>query len=167
MKLQTRKASWFVSGLLLLAVVSAGLEVVVAQPKSETSRPVFETSRVTFESLGESKIVNIDNIAYTSDGDGVFDIFFACSSTRGEDPLRLTDLKDITSARSYFGDEKRHAKHFLKFNKYCISVRNIAYIESKDDSLIIRFNARIADSFVKVTLTGADAENFRKKLREF
>jgi hypothetical protein len=165
MKLRTRKASWFVSGLLLFAVVSAGLEVVVAQPKSETSRPVSGTSEATFESLSENIIININNIAYTSDGDGVFDIYFACSSSRGEDPLRLRDAKDIINARSYFNDEKRYVKHFVKLDKYCISVRNIAYIESNGDSVIVRFNARIADSFVKLTLSGADAESFRKKMR--
>jgi hypothetical protein len=167
MKLRTRKAFWFVSGLLLFAVVSAGLEVVVAQPKSETSKPVFNTSEATFEPLGENTFVNIKAIAYTSDGDGVFDIYFACSSTRGEDPLRFTDAKAIMRAKSYFNDEKRYAKHFVKLNKYCISVQNIAYIESKDDSVIVRFNARISDSFVKLTLFGADAESFRKKMREF
>ena len=165
MKSRTRKASWFASGLLLFAVVSAGLEVVMAQPKSGTSKPVVDTSRATFELLGENKIVNINNIAYTSDDDGVFDIYFACSSSRGEDPLRLTDTKDIINAKSYFNDEKRYVKHFVKLDKYCISVRNIAYIESNGDSVIVRFNARIADSFVKLTLSGADAESFRKKMR--
>jgi hypothetical protein len=165
MNLRTRKASWFVSGLLLLAVVSAGLEVVVAQPKNETPRPVFGTSEATFELLGENKVVNINNIAYTSDGDGVFDIYFACSSTRGEDPLRLTDAKDIMRAKSYFNDEKRCGRHFEKHNKHCINVKHIAYIESKDDSIIIKFNARISDSFVTLTLSGADAESFRKKMR--
>jgi hypothetical protein len=29
------------------------------------------------------------------------------------------------------------------------------------------FNARISDAFVKLTLFGADAESFRKKMREF
>jgi hypothetical protein len=167
MKLQTRKASWFVSGLLLFAMVSAGLEMVVAQSKSETSRPVFDTSEATFESLGENKMININNIAYTSDDGGLFDIYFACSSSRGEDPLRLTDAKEIVHARSYFNDEKRYAKHFVRLNKYCISVRNIAYIESKDDSVLVIFNARISDAFVKLTLFGADAESFRKKMREF
>jgi hypothetical protein len=167
MKLRTRKASWVVSGLLLFAVVSAGLEVVVAQPKSETRRRVLDTSEPTFEWLGENKVVNTGNITYTSDGDGVFDIYFACSSSRGEDPLRLTDTKDIMHAKSYFNDEKRFGKHFVKLNKYCIGLRNIAYIESKDDSVIVRFNARISDAFVNLTLTGADAESFRKKLREF
>lgn len=81
--------------------------------------------------------------------------------------MRLTDAKDITDAKSYFNDEKRYAKHFVKINKYCISVRHIAYIESSGDSLIVRFNGRIADSFMKVTLSGADAEAFRKKMREF
>jgi hypothetical protein len=167
MKLQTRKASWFVSGLLLFAVVSAGLGVVVAQPKGETSRPVFDTSEAIFELVGENKVVNINNIAYTSDEGEMFDIYFACSSSRGEDPLRLTDAKDIINVRSYFNDEKRHAKHFVKLNKHCMSVRNIAYIESKDDSVIVNFNARISDSFVKVKLFGADAENFMKKMRGF
>jgi hypothetical protein len=153
--------------LLLTAVASAGLGVVVAQPKSETPRPVFDTSEATFELLGENKIVNINNIAYTSDDDGAFGIYFACSSSRGEDPLRLTDAKDIIKARSYFNDEKRYVKHFVKLNKYCISARNIAYIESKSDSVIVSFNARIADSFVKLTLFGADAESFRKKMRGF
>jgi hypothetical protein len=167
MKWRTRKASWFVLGLLLFVAVSAGLEVAVAQPKSGTSRPVFVTSEATFELLGENKVVNILNITYASDGDGVFDIYFACSSSRGEDPLRLTDTKDIKHAKSYFNDEKRYAKHFVKLNKYWINVRNIAYIESKDDSVIIRFNARISDSFVKLTLFGADAETLKKKMREF
>ena len=167
MKLRTRTASWFVSGLLLFAVVSAGLEVVVAQPKRETSRPVFDTSEANFELLGENKVVNMNNVAYTSDDDTYFDIYFTCSSSRGEDPLRLIDSKEIMHARSYFSDDKRYAKNFIKINKHCISVRNIAYIESKDDSVIVRFNARISDSFVKVNLYGADAESFRKKMREF
>jgi hypothetical protein len=167
MNVRTRKASWFVSGSLFLAVVSAGLEVVVAQPRSETSKPVFDAGEATFELLGENKFVNIDSIAYASDEEGLFDIYFACSSTRGEDPLRLRDAKDIMHARSYFHDEKRYVKHFLKINKYCIRVRNIAFIESKDDSVIVNFNARIADSFVKLTLSGADAESFRRKMREF
>jgi hypothetical protein len=167
MKLRTRKATWFVSGLFLVTVVSAGFEAVVAQPRSETSRPAFDTSGATFELLGERKFVNINNIAYTSDEDRVFDIYFACSSTRGEDPLRLTDTKDMIDARSYFNDNKRYGKHFLKINKYCISVRNIAYIESKDDSVVVNFNARISDAFVHLTLFGADADSFRKKRREF
>jgi hypothetical protein len=166
MKMRTRKASWFVSGLLLFAVVSAGLEMVVAQSKSGTSRPVFDTSEATFELLGENKLVNINNIAYTIDDGRLFDIYFACSSTRGEDPLRLTDAKDIVHARSYFNDEKRYAKHFVKFNNYCISMRHVAYIESKDDFVIVFFNARIADAFVRVTLFGPDAESFRKRMRE-
>jgi hypothetical protein len=165
MKLRTRKASWFVSGLLLLAAVSAGLGVVMAQPKSETSRPVFDASEAAFESLGENKFVNINSIAYTSDRGGAFDIYFACSSSRGEDPLRLTDARDMTNARSYFDDEKQYGKHFVKLNKYFINVRNIAYIESKDDSVIVNFNARISDAFVTLTLFGADAESFRKKMR--
>jgi hypothetical protein len=161
-----RKASWFVSGLLLVAVVSAGLQLVVAQPESATRRPAFDTSEATFELLGEHKLVNINHITYASDEGGVFDIYFACSSTRGEDPLRLTDAKDITKAKSYFDDEKRFGKHFLKINKYCINVRNIAYIESNDDSVVVYFNARIADAFVQLKVSGADAESFRKKRRE-
>ena len=102
MKLRTRKASWFVSGLLLVRRGVGRFGVVVAQPKSETSRPAFDTSEATFELLGENKIVNINNIAYTSDEDRLFDIYFACSSTRGEDPLRLTDAKDITDAKIIF-----------------------------------------------------------------
>lgn len=167
MKLRMRKASWFVSGLLLVTVVSGGLELVVAQPRSETSRPALDTGGATFEWLGENKVINLNNIAYTSDEGQLFDIYFACSSTRGEDPLRLTDTKDIMDARSHFNDEKRYAKHFVKFNKYCINVRNIAYIEYGEDSVIVRFNARISDSFVKVKLFGDDAEAFRKKMREF
>ncbi len=97
----------------------------------------------------------------------MFDIYFACSSTRGEDPLRLTDTKDIRQAKLYFNDEKRYGKRFVKINKYCISMRNIAYIESKNNSVVVNFNARIADSFVRLTLSGADAESFRKKMREF
>ena len=167
MNLHPRKAFWFVSGLLLVTVVSAGLKLAVAQPRSETSRPAFDTSEATFELLGEHKIVNINNITYTSDEGGVFDIFFACSSTRGEDPLRLTDTKDITKAKSYFNDEKRYGKHFVKIDKHCINVRHIAYIEFNDDSVVVNFNARISDAFVHLTLFGADADSFRKIRREF
>jgi len=162
MKSRVRNVSWFVSGLLLVTVLT-GLELVMAQPKSEPSRPAFDTSEATFELLGEHKLVNINNIAYTSDGGEFFDIYFACSSTRGEDPLRLTDTKDITKARSYFNDEKRFGKHFVKTSKYCINVRSIAYIESNNDSVVVNFNTRIADAFVQLTLIGADAESFRKK----
>ena len=162
-----RKASWFVSGLLFVTVMSAGLQLVVAQPKSQSSRPAFNTSEATFESMGEHKSVNVGHIAYTSDEAGVFDIYFACSSTRGEDPLRLTDAKDITKAHSYFNNEKRYGKHFVKINRYCINMQNIAYIESNVDSVVINFNARISDAFVHVTLFGADAESFRKKTQEF
>jgi hypothetical protein len=167
MKLRTRKASWFVSGLLLVTVVSAGLKLVAAQPKSETSRPAFDTSEATFELLGESHFVNINNIAYTSDEDRRFDIYFACSSTRGDDPLRLTDTKDIRQAKAYFNNEKRYGRRFVKSNKYCISVRHIAYIESTNNSVVVNFNARRADAFMMLTLSGADAESFRKKMREF
>ena len=154
MKLRPRKASWFVSGLLLVTVVSTGLKLVVAQPKSETKSPAFDTTQATFELLGEHKIVNINNITYASDEGGVFDIYFACSSERGGDPLRLTDTKDIIKAKSYFNDEKRYGKHFVKVNKYFINVRNIAYIESNDDSVVVNFNARISDAFVQLTLIG-------------
>jgi hypothetical protein len=167
MKLRPRKASWFVSGLLLFTVVSAGLELAVAQPKSETSRPGLGTSEASFELLGEHTLVNINTITYTSDEGRMFDIHFACSSSRGEDPLRLIDTKDTTKAQSYFNDETRYGKHFLKISKYCINVRNIAYIESTDDSVVINFNARISDAFVQLRLSGADAESFRKKRREF
>ena len=167
MNLRPRKASWFVSGLLLVTVVSAGLELVVAQPKSETSRPAIDTSEATFEVIGEHDVVNINHITYTSDAGGVFDIYFACSSTRGEDPLRLTDAKDIAKAKSYFNDEKRYGKHFVKINNYRINVRNIAYIESNNDSVVVNFNARISDAFVQLTLFGADAESFRKKRESF
>ena len=102
MKLRLRKACWFVPGLLLVTMVSASLEFVVAQPKSETSRPAFDTSQATFELLGEHK-----------------------------------------------------------------NVRNIAYIESNEDSVVVNFNARISDAFVQLTLSGADAESFRKKRQEF
>jgi hypothetical protein len=78
-KLRTRRASWFLSGLLLFAVVSAGSDVVVAQPKNETSTPMFDMSQATFESLGEDKIVKLNNIAYTSDENGLVNIYFSCS----------------------------------------------------------------------------------------
>ena len=145
----------------------AGLQLVMAQPKSQTGSPAFDPNEATFETLGEEIIVNIDNIAYTSDEGRLFDIYFACSSARAEDPLRLTDTKDIKKAKSYFNDKKRYGKHFLKINKYCINVRNIAFIESDDDSVIVTFNARIADAFVQLTLSGADAESFRKTRLEF
>jgi hypothetical protein len=167
MKLHVRKASWFNSGLVLVTVMSTGLALVKAQPKGKTSRPALEAGEATFESLGEHTIVNMNTIAYTSDEGRVFDVYFACSSTRGEDPLRLTDAKDLTKARSYFKDEQRYGKHFVKINKYCINLRNIAYIESNGDSVVVNFNARIADAFVHLTLSGADAESFRKKRLEF
>jgi hypothetical protein len=163
MKSRLRTASWFVSGLLLITMLSAGFELVVAQPKSEPSRPAFDTSEATFEPLGVNKLVNINTITYTSDQEGVFDIYFACSSERGEDPLRLTDPRDITKAKSYFNDENRYGKHFVKINKHCISMRNIAYIESNANSIVINFNARIAEAFVQLTLSGADADSFRKR----
>ena len=163
MKLRPRTVSWFVSGLLLVTVVSAGLEMVVAQTKS----PANDTSEATFELLSEHRLVNLSTITYTSDDGGLFDIHFACSSARGEDPLRLTDTKDITKAKSYFNDEKRSGKHFVKISKYCINVRNIAYIESNNDRVVVNFNARISDAFVQLKLFGADAESFRQKMREF
>jgi hypothetical protein len=167
MKSRTRKTSWFVAGLFLLALVSAGFELVVAQTKSETSGPPLDTSAATFEMLGENKLINMNNIAYMADEARMFDVFFTCSSVRGTDPLRFMDPKDVSRAKEYFNDDKRYGRQFLKFNKYCISVRNIAYIESKGDSLIIRFNARVMDSFVQLALSGADAESFKKKMQEF
>ena len=150
-----------------MTMVAAGSGLVVAQPKGETSRPAGETSEGNFELLGEHIRVNLNNVIFTRDEGGFFDIFFACSSTRGEDPLRLTDAADITKARSYFNDEKRYGKHFVRINKHCIKVRNIAFIEFNDDSVVVNFNARISDAFVQLKLTGADAESFRKKRREF
>ena len=160
-------AFWLVSGLLIVTVMAAGRGLAVAQPRSETKRPAIETGEATFELLGEHTFVNINKIAYTSDEEGMFDVFFACSSTRGEDPLRLTDARDITKAQSYFNDEKRYGKRFVKINKHCINMRSIAYIESYDDSIVINFNARIADAFVMLRLSGADAESFRKMRGEF
>ena len=81
--------------------------------------------------------------------------------------MRLTDAKDIAKAKSYFNDEKRYGKHFVKINTHCINVRNIAYIESNDDSVVVNFNARIADAFVQLRLLGRDAASFRNKSREF
>lgn len=168
MRLRTREASWFVSGLVLVTVVlSAGLGVVVAQPRSETPRAALDTSEATFEVLGEHLLVNTNNVAFTSQEDGFFDIFFSCSSTRGTDPLRLRDAKDISRAKAYFNDEKRHGRHFVKINKYCINVRNIGFIQFRDDVVVINFNARVMDAFLQVALSGADAENFRKKWRDF
>jgi hypothetical protein len=167
MNLHVRNASWFVSGLVLVTVMSASLALVNAQPKSQTSRPALEAGEATFELLGEHKMVNIHTVTYTNDQGGVFDVYFACSSSRGEDPLRLTDARDITKARSYFQDERRYGKHFVKINKYCINVRNIAYIKSNGDSVVVNFNARIADAFVQLTFSGGDAERFRKKTLEF
>ena len=96
----------------------------------------------------------------------MFDVYFACSSARAPDPLRFTDAKDIQNARSYFNDEKRYGKHFVKVGQYCISTRSIAYIESREGATVVNFNARIVDSFVNLTLLGADAETFRKKMHE-
>jgi hypothetical protein len=148
-------------------VATAGVGLVVAQSKSETSRSAFDPSEPTFELLGENKLVNINKITYTSDDGALFDIHFACSSSRGEDPLRLTDSKDITKAKSYFNDEKRFGKHFVKINKHCINLRNIAYLLSEDDSVVIYFNARISDAFVQLTLVGADAASFKQKRQAF
>lgn len=167
MKLRTRKASWFVSGMVLVALMSVGVELVVAQPKTETSRPAVGSSEPAFELLGEHYLVNVNNIAYTNDDGMVFDIYFACSSARAPDPLRFTDEKDIKRARAYFSDDKRHGKHFVQLNRYCINTRHIIYIESKRDSIVVNFNARIADSFVYLTLSGADAETFKKKMQAF
>ena len=167
MNLHTRTASWFVSGLLLATVLSSSFGLVVAQPKSETKKPAFDTSETPFELLGERTLVNINHITYASDQGGLFDIYFACSSARGEDPLRLSDPKDIAKARSYFNEEKRYGKHFVKINRYCINVRNIAYIESNEGSVVLYFNARRSDAFVQLTLSGADAESFSQKRREF
>jgi hypothetical protein len=163
MTLRTRRTSWFVAGLLLVVVVSAGFELVVAQPQNEASRPAFDPSEATFVLLGDHKIVNVQNIAYASDEGGIFDIYFACSSTRGTDPLRLTDARDTMRTKSYFNDEKRYGRHLEKYNKYFINTRHIAYIEQKGDSVIINFNARTFDAFAQLTLSGADAESFRKK----
>lgn len=163
MALRTRKACWFVSGLLLVAAVSAGLELVAAQPGSETSRSVFDMDEAAFESLSENLVINIKNIAYTSDEGGVFDIYFACSSVRGTDPLRLIDPNDIKNARSYFNDQKRYGKYFVKSNKYCINPKNIAYLQYKENSVIVNFNSRVFDAFAQVTLFDEDAEIFRKK----
>ena len=167
MTTRTQRAFWFVSGLLLVTLVSASLKLVVAQPQGGASRPAFDASEPTFVSLGEHTLVNINNIAYTSDEGGVFDIYFACSSTRGPDPLRLIDPKDVARAKSYFNDEKQYGKHFEKHNKHCMNAKHIAYIESKGDSVTIYFSARISDAFVQLTLSGADADSFRKKRREF
>ena len=164
MTLRTRKASWFVSGLLLVTFTLAGFDLVLAQPRDETPRPAFD-GEATFEMLGENKLVNIDSVAYASDDGGKFDIYFACSSVRGTDPLRLIDEKDIMRAKSYFSEEKRYGKRFLKISRYYIRVRNIAYIEFGEGSVVIRFNARVYDSFAKLTLSGADAEDFRTKVR--
>ena len=102
MKLRPRKASWFVSGLLLLTVVSAGLKFVVAQPNIETSRPAFDTSEATFELLGEHKLVNINNITYTSDEGGVFDIYFACSSVERRGSFKVNRCKRYNKGEIIF-----------------------------------------------------------------
>lgn len=167
MSVRTRTAFWFVAGLVLVAVASTGLQVVVAQSRSETRATALDTSEATFELLGENLLVNTTMITYTSEEDGWLDIFFACSSTRGTDPLRLKDPNDIARAKSYFSDEKRSGKQFLRFKKYCINVRNIVFIEYKDDEVIVNFNSRIMDAFAQLILSGADAECFRKKRREF
>ena len=163
MTFRTRRPSWFVSVLLLVALVLVGKELVVAQPQSGAARPASDASEATFVSLGEHTIVNPNNVAYTSDEGKVFDIYFACSSSRGTDPLRLTREEDKIHARSYFNDENRQGNRFEKYNKYFISTQHIAYVELKDDSVIINFTARISDAFVQLTLFGADAESFRKK----
>ena len=165
MTLRARRTSWFVAGLLLATVLSTGFDVVVARPRNEAPGPALD-AEATFELLGENKFVNIDNIAYACDDGAVFDVYFACSSVRGTDPLRLTDAKDVARAKSYFADEKRYGKHFLKINKYYIRVRNIAYIEFGRGTVVVSFNARVYDSFANLTLSGADAEGFRRKMRE-
>ena len=82
MKLHRGKAFWLVSGLLLVIVVSSGLELAVAQPKGETKGPASDAREATFQLLGERTLVNTNHIAYTSDEGPVFDIYFACSSAR-------------------------------------------------------------------------------------
>ena len=102
MNLRPRKASWFVSGLLLVTVVSAGWELVVAQPESETRRPAGDTTDATFELLGYHKIVNISNITYTSDEGGVFDIYFACSSDQRRGPFEVDRCKRYSKGEIIF-----------------------------------------------------------------
>lgn len=164
MKLRARKASWFVSGLLLVAAASAGRGLVVAQPEGEAPKAAFEAGDATFEALATNKFVNVSSITYASDEGTVFDIYFACSSSRGTDPLRLTDPEDIRLARSYFNDEKRCGRHFVKASRFHIGVRHIAYVETSNDSVTVYFNSRMTDSLIRVTLSGADARGFREKM---
>lgn len=167
MTLQMRKPSWFVAGLVFVVVATAGVELCVAQPRTDTPRTVPESKEATFELLSDDALVNIHNIAYTSDEDGKFDIFFACSSVRNPAPLRLVEENDIKRAKAYFGDEKRYGKHFIALNQYRVSVRNIAFIETKKDSLTVNFNIRQGDWFAYLTFSGEDAEAFRQKLKGF
>jgi hypothetical protein len=164
---RTQKGPWIMAVLLLVILASASFKLVVAQPHSEASSQASDTNETLYLSLGERYHVNPDNVAYTSDNDRFFDIYFACSSVRGECPLRLLNAREINEARSYFNNPKRHGNHFEKYGKYCINRRHIAYTVSKGDSLDIFFTARIADAFVQCTFSGADAESFRKKSREF
>jgi hypothetical protein len=164
---RTRNPSWLVSGLLVVTAVAAGLGVVAAQPERETGRAAFNTHEAAFELLGEHILVNLDNVAYASEEDGLIDVYFASSSRRGPDPLRLRDAGDKKMATSYFNDEKRCGRHFVKINKYRINLRNIAFIELKDNALIVNFSGKIMDSFMQIALSGLDAQNFRKKLGKF
>ncbi|MHC5537306.1 hypothetical protein ACYOEI_03610 [Singulisphaera rosea] len=160
MALRTRRASWIVLGLFLVAATFAGLEAGFAQSGGGASKSTLDAN---FVSLDSNKIVNINNIAYVSDGGELFDIYFACSAARAPDPLRLTGSKDVAQARSLFNDKGRTGGRFERHGMYWISVDHIAFIETKVDSVVINFNARVFDSYASLTLTGADAERFRKR----
>lgn len=160
MALRTRRASWIVLGLFLVAATSAGLGAVFAQPGDGASSSALDSR---FIALDGNKLVNMDNVAYVSDGGELFDIYFACSAARTPDPLRLTNAKDISRAKAIFNDKSLTKGRFEKHGAFWISLNHIAYIETKGNSVVINFNARVFDSYASLTLTGADAERFRKR----
>lgn len=102
MKLHRGKAFWLVSGLLLVIVVSSGLELAVAQPKGETKGPASDAREATFQLLGERTLVNTNHIAYTSDEGPVFDIYFACSSARGRGSAKVERYKRYNKGEIIF-----------------------------------------------------------------
>ncbi|WP_422931928.1 hypothetical protein [Singulisphaera sp. PoT] len=165
MTLQLRRASWFVSALVLAALVSASSAWVKAQPQGESSRAPGHSIKTPFVSVGDHFLVNMENVAYVSDGDGKFDIYFACSSQRGGDPLRLTNASEITQAKSSLSDRSGAGAHFERHGNSFINLEQIAYIETKGDSVFIYFNSRISDDFAQLTLSGDDAKAFLKHRR--
>lgn len=164
---RARRASWLLSGLVLVILMLFGLELVVAQPQDGDPGLAYDADGVEFTSLGDRLAVNTDNIAYTSDEGGVFDIYFACSSARGADPLRLSRPDDKEFARACFNGKNQFRYSFKKFGGYCVNMKHVAYVEFVGDSVVLNFSARVMDDFVQLKLSGADADEFKKRMLKF